>query len=155
LNLIDSGMRTAGTQTFSPLEAANVLRDYTANFFYCEHCAVHFVEDYSNCDMNRRCDRLATDADSASDQDWKEMALWLWEYHNAVSVRLLNVEADAKLKKQQNSILNRAPIGPGKATMAQEIHVLWPTMDECVACLKFDGTWNEAAVFQHLERKYW
>jgi hypothetical protein len=66
--------------------------------------------------MNRRCDRLATESDSASDQDWKEMALWLWEYHNAVSVRLLDAEADAKL---------------------------WPTMNGCVGCLKFDGKWNE------------
>lgn len=131
------------------------MRDYILHFFGCEKCIKRFLGDYSECNRNRRCDRLADSAQRASDDDWKEFALWLWEYHNDLSIRLLNEEADSKLKLQQQSVLLRAPAGPGFAPTESTIAVIWPAIDDCMTCLKEDGSWNEVAVFRQLERVYW
>lgn len=155
LNLIDSKIRPLGTKTFSPAEAADTVSDYIAHFFYCDDCARSFLEDYDDCEKNRRCVRLARDKYSASDEDWKEFAMWFWEVHNSLSVELLNEAADAQLKKKQKSLLKRAPAGPGIASPETTIQALWPDMDSCLVCFNIDGTWNEAAVFRHLEETYW
>ena len=157
LNLIESEIRPRDTRTFSPMDAADTIRDYVANFFFCGECSENFVRDYADCEKNRRCDRLAVSQTAATDGDWKELALWLWEFHNDVSVRLLNAEADAKRKRRQKYFLlrRRDSPGPGIAAEADAIKVLWPNLDSCITCFKLDGSWNEPVVFQHLEKIYW
>ena len=155
LNLIDTDIRPVGTKTFSPEEAADTVRDYIAHFFYCDDCAESFLEDYNDCEKNRRCVRLTDDAYSASDEDWKELAMWFWEVHNALNVELVNEAADAQLKKRQKALLNRAPPGPGIASPETTIETLWPSTEDCLLCFDIDGTWNEAAVFRHIEETYW
>jgi hypothetical protein len=155
LNLIDNEVRPVGTRTFSPEEAADTVRDYIAHFFYCEECAQSFLEDYDDCEKNRRCVRLSSDTYNASDEDWKEFAMWFWEVHNTLNVELVNEAADADLKKKQRAFLSRAGAGPGIASPETTIEALWPDMGDCLVCFNIDGTWNEASVFRHLEETYW
>ncbi|GAX26603.1 hypothetical protein FisN_21Lh070 [Fistulifera solaris] len=155
LNLIDIEARPVGTRTFSPEEAADTVRDYIAHFFHCEECAQSFLEDYDDCEKHRRCVRLSSDTYSASDEDWKEFAMWFWEVHNSLNVELVNEAADAELKKKQKAFLSRAGAGPGIASPETTIEALWPDMGDCLVCFNIDGTWNEAAVFRHLEETYW
>lgn len=143
-DLVDAGTVRENTRLFSPMEAANTVREYIVNFFPCTDCAQHFVAQYDQCNMNRRCDRLAGDAASATDADWKELARWLWEFHNDVNVRVLNKKLDDQRK-----------IGPGGATMAEQVNVLWPSLDSCVTCIDEDGSFNEEGVFLYMEQTYW
>lgn len=154
-DLIDSGIFKPSTRVFSPDEAARTLRQYMLHFFPCDACAQHFVAMYDQCDKHRRCDRLTTATTTASDADWKELAKWLWEVHNSVSVNVLNEKIDTKRKKKQRSLIKKAPAGPGVASREEQIEVLWPAVDDCMECFKQDGSYDENAVFVHLEATYW
>lgn len=134
------GGRTLFTQsfnTFSPAETADVIREFIANFFRCRECAAHFIASYDDCSFER-CDRLTDDAGAASDADWKNMATWLWKFHNAVSVRVM---------------YKRGSRNP--RLVKDEISVIWPSLQDCPSCYGDDGSWDEDAVFLHLERVYW
>jgi Erv1 / Alr family len=154
-DLITLNYDMTGARIFSPLEAANTIREYMAHFFTCTECSTHFIGQYDQCDMNRRCDRLTQDVSSTTDSDWKELAKWLWEFHNDVNVRLLNKKHDEKRKNRQKSILFRDPAGPGIATLMDQADVLWPTLRECILCVRDDGTFDEEAVYLYLEQTYW
>lgn len=155
LNLVETGLLSSNARMFSPMEAADSIYGYMKHFFPCDDCSDHFVRQYEDCEMNRRCDRLVEDAVSARDEDWKELGMWLWEFHNTVSVRLLNEKSDEKRKSKQRSMFFKEKAGPGKANRQDEIKALWPTLDGCIVCYSEDGTFNEDAVFLHLEKTYW
>lgn len=152
INLVDTH---PGSRTFSPLQAADVVREYMAHFFPCGQCSRHFLGQYDQCHLNRRCDRLATTAETSTDDDWKELALWLWEFHNDVSVRLVNEKADINRKKEQTKKRFAAEAGPGVASEDDAVSVLWPSPRGCSKCFNDDGSWNDDAVFMYLERSYW
>jgi thiol-disulfide isomerase/thioredoxin len=154
-DLIDNKLVDSDTKIFSPLEAADTIRDYMSNFFTCYDCAEQFVEQYNDCKRNRRCSRLTSNAWTATDDDWKELGKWLWEVHNDVNIRLLNQKYDEKRKRKQKSIFRKADAGPGAASIQDEVKALWPTVHSCLACFNSDGTFNEDAVFLHLEINYW
>ena len=122
--------------TFSPLRAADAIRGYMENFFFCDECTQHFLERYDDCSVLRRCARLVASESAASDADWKEPAKWLWEFHNIVSVDIL--------RKNQRGI-----------KVADEVKVIWPSLDGCFFCFNEDGTFNEEVVFMMLEKTYW
>jgi hypothetical protein len=69
---------------FSPLLAADTIRDYIAHFFPCTSCSEHFVERYDDCSY-RRCSRLSDKVSKSTEADWKELAKWLFQFHNEVS----------------------------------------------------------------------
>lgn len=145
-NLVESGMVLPTAKIFSPLEAADTIRDYIDKFFTCRSCRQHFVENYDDCDKNRRCDRLTDNVEGASTADWKELPLWLWEVHNEVSIRLVREKVGSSYGK----------MGVRKmVTASDEIKAVWPNVDNCILCFYDDGTWNEGEVFRFLERSYW
>jgi hypothetical protein len=152
INLINAGLLSSKSRLFSPLQAADALMMVIGNFFTCTPCATHFVNEYKICSNYDRCDRLTNDAIEASSADWKELPKWLWEVHNGVNVRLLNEKAD-RLEKETLQVSGKQ--GAGKASQYAEISVLWPQLDDCLVCFRVDGTWNDDAVFVHLEITYW
>jgi hypothetical protein len=144
LNLVKSGMVGDTQKTFSPIEAADTIKDYIAMFFNCEECKRHFVEHYNNCANNRRCDRLTDDVETATTGDWKELALWMWEVHNEVSVRIVSEKRKKQLQRGLNAVGS-----------LDEVMVVWPTIGDCFRCFEDDGTWDEPEVFARLEYAYW
>jgi hypothetical protein len=140
MNLVESGMVNSDTKTFSPLEAADVIRNLM-KYYYGKN-GYSFVENYDDCKRHRRCDRLTDDKEGATIGDWKELALWLWEVHNEIAVKIV------KEKKAEH---RKMPEG----TLIEEMEVIWPTIDQCFMCFDEDGTWNENEVFYFLEQNYW
>ena len=155
LALIDEGSMRSGAQTFNPADAADTIRNYMAFFFPCPRCSKHFTDQYDDCNNLERCLRLSDDENAASEADWKELAKWLWEFHNSVSVRILHEVADGKRKSTGRMSMLGGESGPGKASVHDEIAVLWPTVDDCIKCYDTEGGWDEEAVFLHLEAQYW
>ena len=150
LNLIESGMLGENSRVFSPIEAADAIRDYIAEFYNCAVCKKNFVANYDDCNNNRRCDRLTEDVEEASLADWKELPVWLWEVHNEVSIRIGQEEE----KRRSTRLIFKVSIFQKKVDKPQ-IALIWPNMDQCFLCFNEDGTWDEAEVFKHLESVYW
>lgn len=88
MNLVASGVVEAPTKTFSPLEAADVIRNLIEYYYNPDYSAA-FVQDYDDCKNHRRCDRLTDEKEGATTGDWKELPLWLWEVHNEISIKVL------------------------------------------------------------------
>lgn len=153
LNLVEAKLVDLETRIFSPADAAEVVRDYIESFFACTSCREEFVKNYESCEY-RRCDRLTKNAVSATGDDWKQVALWLWEAHNAVNVRVLKEKAIAKKKMMQ---LRKSAFADSETdiTIAQEIEAIFPDIETCFVCVQEDGTWDENSVFGLLEKTYW
>jgi hypothetical protein len=146
MNLVESGMVSPDTKTYSPSEAADVIRNMIK--YYYIH-GESFIEAYDDCNNHRRCDRLTEDKEGATIGDWKELALWLWEVHNEIAVKAL---------KEQKAMLQKIPKRSSatvELTKEEEMEVMWPTVEQCYLCFEEDGTWNENEVFYYLEDHYW
>ena len=154
LNLVQSGLMNPDTVVFAPAAAADAIRDYMQNFFGCDECRQHFLSRYDDCSF-RRCDRLSEDGSSASSDDWKQVALWMWEVHNDVNVRVGNKKVERLQKKLSSKHLQGAQQLKIVRKEEDEIRVIWPSLENCLVCLDDGGKWNEDSVFEFLERTYW
>lgn len=121
----------------STLNAADTVRDFVANFFGCEVCQKNFLREYDACE-NNRCNRLSSEKETLD--QWRELALWLWETHNDVNVRLTKEKA-----KRENR----------NATSKEEMTALWPSKRECSMCWFEDGSWDEDVIYTYLRLEYW
>lgn len=137
LNLVEGELISAEAKTFSPAEAAEAMKEYIAYFYPCSACKTHFVAKYDQC-SNRRCVRLTDSISDATNPDWMELAKWLWEFHNDVSVRLLEEKTNSRHVLPHESI-----------------KVLYPSLHECASCFQEDGNFNEGNIFLFLEHEYW
>jgi len=143
MNLVQAEMVPESTKTFSPLEAANIIRNLVKYYYNPVDYSTAFVQDYDDCKQHRRCDRLTNDKEGASVGDWKELPLWLWEVHNEIAIQALK----KKTQKKHPELL--------ELPQQEEMKVIWPTVEECHLCFQQDGTWNENQVFNFLEEHYW
>jgi len=144
-NLIISGMMHPKTLVFSPALAADTIRNYIDKFFTCKPCRDHFLATYDDCKNNQRCKRLTHDENTNDPSDWKELAMYFWEVHNDVSVRLVG-------ERIQSTYTHGVRNNP---TTKDEVAVIFPDIRSCILCFENDGTWNKAEVFGFLERTYW
>lgn len=154
LNLVDSGLMDRNTVIFSPIDAADTIYEYMANFFGCDDCREHFIKQYDNCSF-RRCERLTSDKDNANADDWKQLALWMWEVHNDVNIRVAAKKVDRIQKKLNTQHLQGAQQIKIVPKQEDEIRVLWPSLESCLLCFDDSGKWNEDSVFEFIERTYW
>jgi len=148
LNLKESGMLGEEARIFSPIQAADTIREYIGEFLICSICRQNFVKNYDDCRNNRRCDRLSEEVEMASIADWKELPVWLWEVHNEVSIRVIQEQKERQSTRVRLFSDKQNPILP-------QIAVVWPSMETCFLCYNEDGTWDEGEVFLHLESVYW
>lgn len=117
------------------MHAGNVLRNYVADHFGCLVCQENFLDEYDNCALDR-CNRLTDEAGEFA--NWQQLALWLWELHNGVNLRLL----------REREILR-------SVSYQDEIKVRYPQKRHCPRCWRDDDTWDEYAVFMFLRSEYW
>lgn len=137
IGLVEFNKMAPGFSIVPTMTAADALRDYIENFFGCEVCRVNFLAAYDDCSLDR-CNRLSTEKGKLS--DWKQLALWLWETHNAVNIRLMKEKAKRE----------------GRETSHQdEINVRWPSKRDCSVCWRDDESWDEENIFQYLRLEYW
>ena len=121
------------------MNAANSLRDYISHFFGCEECRKNFVGSYDNCDFGR-CERLSNEPGDAVEM-WREFALWLFEVHNAVNVRLQREKAQRE--------------GKPRPTAEDKWQAKWPSAKACPRCWTGEDSWNKDAVYEYLRSEYW
>ncbi len=144
-NLIDSGDFAPTTKVFSPASAAITIRNYIDKFFTCKPCREHFLETFDECENNRRCERLTSDQTTDNPSDWKELAMYFWEFHNDVSVRLVG-------ERIRNTYTHGVRNEP---SARDEVAALFPSINDCISCFDDDGAWIKSEVFGFLERAYW
>jgi hypothetical protein len=128
------------TNLLSTMRTADTIRNYIEYYFTCDECRLNFIQMYENCNFER-CTRLSMDS-SLEPSDWKELALWLWEVHNDVNVRLLHEESSKKSD------------GDG-VTKGDEERVKWPSIEDCPLCWYDGGGWNDEVVYRYLDSVYW
>ena len=131
------GMDVGKEDAITPMKAADTLREYMALFFGCDVCTRNFISQYDQC-AYRRCDRLAESAGDLPDEEWYELALYLWEFHNGVSVSVYHDKTDTTKTKGKD-----------------EISVIYPNMEECFLCLGEDGIFDDEQITRHLVETYW
>jgi hypothetical protein len=122
----------------STVEAANILRNFIANFFGCEVCRMHFLSAFDACEIDR-CHRL--NEDDASYEAWLQFPVWLFETHNAVNVRLMKEHTEREYTAATHS--------------TDEMYGQWPHREECPKCWRSDGSWDEENIYKFLRIEYW
>lgn len=126
----------------SPREVAKTMRNFVAYFFGCDVCKHNFLNMYDTCGHDH-CTRLITDVMNLDEEfASKEVALWLFEVHNAVNVRLMRESAE-----REERVL----------TKAEELASKFPSREICPKCWLDDGMekWNREVVFDFLKDWYW
>ena len=64
------------------------IRNFIGRFFRCDVCRTNFITMYDNCGYDH-CTRLSNElpfisnSKTGDDHDQSEVAMWLWEVHNA------------------------------------------------------------------------
>ena len=90
-----------GGTHLTPQDAMLTIRIIVDKFFSCIECRAHFLQHYDACDFGR-CD--------SPNPSWKDVTLWLWRVHNAVTLR----------------------VHPGRG--------VWPTPQDCPECSDDEDT---------------
>lgn len=128
----------------STMKSADTIRDYIEYYFTCDECRINFIKMYEECRFDR-CNRLSSLNSNKNNKytidDWKQLALWLWEAHNDVNVRLLR---EARIGSDLEHV-----------TIEEEDKVKWPSKTDCPKCWHDGGGWNEDIVYQYLDSFYW
>ena len=127
----------SSSETMGPSHVAETLRDYIQHFFACDVCRTHFLHMYDECHFDR-CNRF----ENGNDPSGHQLALWLWEVHNAVNVRLYH---ERMAESNENAII----------TKEDDQKVKWPSIESCPKCWNTDGSYNEDEIFNALEKQYW
>jgi thiol-disulfide isomerase/thioredoxin len=128
-------LATTENAVVTATKAADLLRDYISEFFACEVCRTHFVQEYDSCAFER-CSRLGRSRTDT--KEWRQLPLWLWESHNAVNVRLMHERAERE----------------GRPS-ADDTTVMWPSREDCPGCWRTDGSWDDEVMYRYLRLFYW
>jgi thiol-disulfide isomerase/thioredoxin len=130
----------------APKDVAEIIKRFIANFFACDVCRFNFLDMYDRCGHDH-CHRLVSTSPIALGGDEqsstsRELAMWLWEVHNAVNVRLMKESAERD---------NR------KVTKHERLAAMFPTKHMCPECwLDSNMTaFDKEAVFDFLQSWYW
>ena len=116
---------------------AKTMRNYIDHFFECEQCREYFVEMFDTCGFNH-CKRFKQSTKRLPPQEsWDEVALWLWEVHNDVNLKIFEA-------------VNQRGSSKHKLDLAA-----WPPAERCSDCRDDDGRWDTDTVLKHLKKEYW
>jgi len=132
------GKHRRNHRPFSPMEAATIIRNVVDTFFTCEVCRKNFIEQYDSCQYGR-CEKLKDATEGLTEDNWREMSLWLWQYHNGVTSTISRKAAAAEMSEART-------ISSGPT---------WPSARDCPSCQSADGNWDHTHVYQYLKEIYW
>lgn len=158
--LIKGGEHSSSSSEITPGKINLLVKEYLQEFFFdtCIECKEYYLSMYESCGF-QHCERMPLEITSAANNhetqekgivikankqnrktEWRELALWLWEVHNDVNVRVLQDECrrDGRL-----------------ATKDELIDILWPSRNDCENCWKDGGSWDSDEVYQYLRNIYW
>lgn len=131
------GKHRRNHRPFSPKEAAEIIRNVVDTFFTCEVCRKNFIEQYDSCQYGR-CEKLKDTTEGLTEDDWREMSLWLWQYHNGVT-----------------STVSRKTAENTDAKAVSNAQLTWPSVKDCSSCKLNNRSWDHMHVYQYLREVYW
>lgn len=118
---------------------AQTMRNYIEHFFGCEECQQYFLKMYDNCGFDH-CRRLKQPNKLPPPESWNQFAIWLWEVHNDVNLKVHEAEATSK----------------GRIFSKKEKEKsAWPSREICSDCKNRRGRWDIDAVLNQLKKQYW
>ena len=132
----------------APLQVAEVMKRFISNFFACDVCRWNFVKMYERGGHRlheRLVDTMPELTDKSTDTQTeigKELAIWLWEVHNSINVRIMREQAIAQHRN---------------VTKAESLAAVFPPKELCPHCWHDDTltTYDREEVFIFLKRWYW
>jgi hypothetical protein len=139
-----------------PSYAGQVIRSFIDVFFvHCETCRKLWLGLYDEaCCASHNSDHSIADKmkqDTSSDEtDWRQLAFWIWEVHNEISVQTKHSAGIGYYNKYSHT-----------ASSA----LLWPSPQDCPKCwqtttggdgqLTYMNLYNSDAVYGYLKDTYW
>lgn len=179
-----------GRNRVSTAHAAKTIRNYIDRFLpqMCPRCREQFLSVFDTGGLRLRQRLKQPKAHTTfknnhprapSEESWNELALWMWELHNEINVRLLREEYMARAAAAE--VLTHYKASKSNVmvpTLDEEDAVRWPSRTACPACWLDNrvpnatatsgaetGTsknkglvaagYNKTAVYQHLKQEYW
>jgi len=147
VHIISIGVAERHTSVVGDAERVSVqhagqsIRSFIDAFFIgCDSCKRSWIELYDEacCGLHNSDHSLAlTNQLTGTDEQWKQLAIWIWEVHNEINIRLQRYKNPTTL--------------------------LWPSRDECAKCWpSVNGltatsmdSFDQEELFNHLKRSYW
>jgi thiol-disulfide isomerase/thioredoxin len=154
----------------APQQVGLVIKNFLSHFFTCEVCRHHFVENYDTCGQNH-CHRLESvlpvlstsskyqgskpppswqqEQDATTTTSNRALAMWLFEFHNVVNVRLMKEAAETQGRH---------------VTEEERVAAIFPTKQLCPTCWWNDTHQNDTnitysydpeEVYAFLKQWYW
>lgn len=117
-------------------ECSGTLRDFIYYFYPCDTCRESFISDYDKCAADR-CNRISH---ILMETVYRELPLWLWDYHNFVTERIVNESASQSYRSLTSTVMEIP-------------RTKWP--HDCSSCWKDDNTWDSGEVYKVLRTYYW
>ncbi|KAL3764011.1 hypothetical protein ACHAW5_000050 [Stephanodiscus triporus] len=132
------------SERVSVIYAGQVMRTFIDKFFVgCSSCRDLWIQLYDELALH------GTDNVDKSDE-WRSLAIWIWEIHNKVTVHRDRSAGKVHYYKQQRMVPSSS---------------LWPTKEECPKCWQSltDDTgivmnmdsYDRNQLFNHLKKTYW
>lgn len=128
-------------QRVSAQYAGQSIRSFIDAFFIgCDSCKRSWMEMYDEacCGLHNSDHSLAlANQLTGTDEQWKQLAIWIWEVHNEINIRRQRYKNPTTL--------------------------LWPSREECAKCWpSVNGlmatsmdSFDQEELFNHLKRSYW
>lgn len=117
-------------------KVARTIRTYVDHFFLSEFGRPEFLASFDSCEHDR-CDKLMESP--GAEADWVHLPLWMFLFHNDVSVRLA---------KERATLENR------ELAPQEEIAAQWPSRTECPRCRLKHGKWDASMIYKYLLLEY-
>jgi hypothetical protein len=132
--------------------AGRVMRTFVEKFYVgCSSCRDLWIELYDDKCRDRNDEAPLGKSDGDKVDEWRRLAVWIWEIHNEVTVR-------------RDKLAGRGYIHKNNPRMAPSSS-LWPTEEECPKCwisltddtgmvMNMDS-YDGDQLYNHLKRIYW
>ncbi|KAL3774707.1 hypothetical protein HJC23_002007 [Cyclotella cryptica] len=140
----------------SPSYAGHVIRSFIDIFFiHCETCRKLWVTLYDEacCELHNADHSTANKVkeDASNDEtDWRQLAFWIWEIHNEISVQAKHSAGKGYYNKYSHTASS---------------DLLWPSLHDCPTCWQTTNSGNgqladmnlydRDAVYGILKDTYW
>jgi len=121
------------SERVSVQHAGQSIKAFIAHFYIgCDSCKRSWIELYDEANSLALTNQM-----TGIDEQWKQLAIWIWEVHNEINIRRQSYKNPSKL--------------------------LWPSREECPKCwpsengvtAKSMDSFDQDALFNHLKKTYW
>ena len=126
------------------VHAGQVMRNFIDNFFVgCESCKKSWLELYD--EASQSVDQLTGDK-----AEWHNLAIWIWEIHNEVTIRR-DQSAGKGYHRKESRMASSSSLWPSK----QDCPKCWQSLTDDTGLVMSMDSYDRNQLFQHLRKIYW